>query len=435
MAARHDGDGRDRVARQSRNRPRSVRSCHPWMLRDDRRSPQPASRPPDRRRCHVSLVALPDAVVSTLAGIYDVMNGAALMGLGRRRRSAVPRRDRRRSSRARCGSPAACRSRCSARSTSIDAERHRDRAVGAAEARRLAEGPLPAARGLAAAHARARRACCARPARASSCSPRPGSSTARTRRCTSAMRARSPRATRRCTIHPERVLVISGPREELVSSGASTTWHDMVLYLIARYAGATMAQEVARLFALQWHQDGLTPYIVFEGKTDHGDGEIRSAQQWLATHFSVANPVEEMIKRSKLAERTFKRRFTAATGLAPHRLRAAPAHRRRQAPAGAHRRRRSTRSAGASATRTRRSSAACSSAPPAWRRARIASAFASRTSRGRKQWPLTMTGLDIAFYFGTQLADHPMTGLRRQTAAIVSVTATSGRKEQPRRII
>ena len=36
---------------------------------------------------------------------------------------------------------------------------------------------------------------------------------------------------------------------------------------IARYAGATAAQEVARMFALQWHQDGLTPYIIFEGKT------------------------------------------------------------------------------------------------------------------------------------------------------------------------
>lgn len=52
-------------------------------------------------------------------------------------------------------------------------------------------------------------------------------------------------------IHPERVLVISGLREELVCSGASMTWHDLVLYLIARYAGATAAQEVARLFALQ----------------------------------------------------------------------------------------------------------------------------------------------------------------------------------------
>jgi transcriptional regulator GlxA family with amidase domain len=118
-------------------------------------------------------------------------------------------------------------------------------------------------------------------------------------------------------IHPERVLVISGLREELVSSGASMTWHDLVLYLIARYAGATAAQEVARIFALQWHQDGLTPYIIFEGKSDHGDGEIQKAQQWLSTHFSVANPVDQMIKRSKLAERTFKRRFVNATGLAP----------------------------------------------------------------------------------------------------------------------
>jgi transcriptional regulator GlxA family with amidase domain len=119
------------------------------------------------------------------------------------------------------------------------------------------------------------------------------------------------------SIHPERVLVISGAREELVSSGASTTWHDMVLYLIARYAGATDAQEVARMYALQWHQDGLAPYITFEGRSDHGDAEIQGAQRWLSTHFSVANPVDEMVRRSKLAERTFKRRFTAATGVAP----------------------------------------------------------------------------------------------------------------------
>jgi transcriptional regulator GlxA family with amidase domain len=118
-------------------------------------------------------------------------------------------------------------------------------------------------------------------------------------------------------VHPERVLVISGSRDELVTSGASTTWHDMTLYLIARFAGATTAQELARMFALQWHQDGLTPFMVFKGKSDHGDGEIQSAQEWLSKHFSVKNPVEEVIKRSKLSERTFKRRFVAATGITP----------------------------------------------------------------------------------------------------------------------
>jgi len=118
-------------------------------------------------------------------------------------------------------------------------------------------------------------------------------------------------------IHPERVLVISGKREELISSGAAMTWHDLVLYLIGRHAGATAAQAVARLFALQWHQDGLAPYMVFQGRNDHGDSAIQTAQDWLAKHFSVANPLEEMIRRTGLTERTFKRRFTEATGLSP----------------------------------------------------------------------------------------------------------------------
>lgn len=118
-------------------------------------------------------------------------------------------------------------------------------------------------------------------------------------------------------IHPERVLTVSGDRDELVCSGASMSWHDMALYLIARFVGATAAHEIARTFALQWHQDGLTPYMVFDGRRDHGDAEIEDAQKWLVKNFTLAQPVEEMVKRSRLAERTFKRRFTQATGLAP----------------------------------------------------------------------------------------------------------------------
>jgi transcriptional regulator GlxA family with amidase domain len=118
-------------------------------------------------------------------------------------------------------------------------------------------------------------------------------------------------------VYPDRVLVVSGAREQFVSSGASMTWHDLVLYLIVRHVGATAAQSVARLFALQWHHDGLAPYIVFEGPKHHGDSVIVGAQEWLAANFSVGSPVDEMIRRSGLTERTFKRRFTKATGFAP----------------------------------------------------------------------------------------------------------------------
>lgn len=62
------------------------------------------------------------------------------------------------------------------------------------------------------------------------------------------------------------------------------------------------------------HPGHMQPH---RGKSDHGDAEIEGAQQRLAKHFSVANPVEEVVKRSKLAMRTFKRRFTQATGMTP----------------------------------------------------------------------------------------------------------------------
>lgn len=133
-------------------------------------------------------------------------------------------------------------------------------------------------------------------------------------------------------LFPERALVASGPRGELVSSGASMSWHDLVLYLIARHVSPTAAQAVAKFFALQWHRDGLGPYIVFEGKRDHGDGAVLAAQDWLQANHSVANPVDEVVRYVGMAERTLKRRFTEATGMAPllyvQQLRVAEAKRR-----------------------------------------------------------------------------------------------------------
>ena len=118
-------------------------------------------------------------------------------------------------------------------------------------------------------------------------------------------------------VTPERVLVAAGERRQLISSGASTSWHDLVLYLVSRRVGPAVALAIARFYALEWHREGLAPYIVFAPPREHGDATVLEAQDWLAKHYPVAHPVEEMVRRSGLAERTFKRRFTQATGLPP----------------------------------------------------------------------------------------------------------------------
>jgi len=264
-------------------------------------------------RPHVSLVALPDAVVSTLAGIYDVLNGAAMLGLTSSPTFAVEVVGEEAGlMRLASGVPFEVqRSIDDIESTDIVIVPSILLAAGTWQKGRYAK-LVPWLQRM---HARGAVLC-------SACSGIfllaetglfDGNDATVHFGYARAFNAVYPAV----LVHPERVLVISGRREDLVSSGASNTWHDMALYLVARYAGATVAQELARNFALQWHQDGLAAYIVFHGKADHGDAEVEGAQQWLASHFSVANPVEEVIKRSKLASRTFKRRFTQATGLAP----------------------------------------------------------------------------------------------------------------------
>lgn len=117
--------------------------------------------------------------------------------------------------------------------------------------------------------------------------------------------------------HPDRALVVAGARGELVSSGASTSWHDLVLYLIGREAGPAAAQAVCKVFALQRHVDGLAPFMVFDPPRNHGDAVIEASQAWLDSHASVGFPVREMVSRSGLSERGFSRRFRAATGYSP----------------------------------------------------------------------------------------------------------------------
>lgn len=267
---------------------------------------------------HISLIAIPEAAISTLSGIYDVLNSFGLLaGVD----PAIPQTPPfkveivgERAGRLKLAS-----------GLSVDAHR----AIGEVAATDIVIAPSILLRGdswcegnhpamvdwLKAMHARGAALC-------SACSgifllAETGLFDGREATVhwgyAAAFRKHFPQV----PISPEQVLVVSGTRQELLTSGASMSWHDLVLYLIARHVGVTAAQSVARFFALQWHREGLAPYIVFDGPRDHADSVVLAAQDWLATHFSVGSPVEEMVRRSGLAERTFKRRFTAATGFAP----------------------------------------------------------------------------------------------------------------------
>ncbi|MBC2835091.1 GlxA family transcriptional regulator [Paragemmobacter straminiformis] len=118
-------------------------------------------------------------------------------------------------------------------------------------------------------------------------------------------------------VNLDRSLVMSGEAQRIVMAGGGTSWQDLALWLIARFVGPEEAMRVARIYMLQWHDLGQTPFASLLGRAQADDATIRDCQDWLADNYGTASPVAAMVARSGLAERTFVRRFTRATGLAP----------------------------------------------------------------------------------------------------------------------
>ena len=103
----------------------------------------------------------------------------------------------------------------------------------------------------------------------------------------------------------------------VVTAGAVFAWHDLAFYLISRFCGYRHAVETAKVFLMNDHIEGQSPYVVMTRSMTVKDAIVADCQSWIAENYEVENPVERMIGRSGLRARTFARRFRAATGYAP----------------------------------------------------------------------------------------------------------------------
>lgn len=127
------------------------------------------------------------------------------------------------------------------------------------------------------------------------------------------MRRRYPGA----RVHPQRALVVSGEAQRLVMAGGGTSWLDLGLYLIARFTSIDVAMQVARINLIDWHAIGQQPFARLARTRQVDDALIARCQAWIADHYAEAAPVAAMVRLSGLPERSFKRRFAQATGMAP----------------------------------------------------------------------------------------------------------------------
>ena len=115
----------------------------------------------------------------------------------------------------------------------------------------------------------------------------------------------------------ESVLCLAAEGDHIVTAGGVSAWHDLAIYLIARFCGYQQAIETAKVFLISGHSEGQSPYSVMTRPMESSDRAISDCQVWIADNYAVTKPVERMIQRSGLNARTFSRRFRTATGFAP----------------------------------------------------------------------------------------------------------------------
>lgn len=118
-------------------------------------------------------------------------------------------------------------------------------------------------------------------------------------------------------LRPERILCPAGPEHRVVTAGGSASWEDLALYLVARFCGQREAVRTAKIFLFGDRSEGQLPYATMPRPRRHTDAVVARCQAWIAMHYAMPNPVTRLIEQSGLPERTFARRFKAATGYAP----------------------------------------------------------------------------------------------------------------------
>ncbi len=113
---------------------------------------------------------------------------------------------------------------------------------------------------------------------------------------------------------PEPNLVFADVEGRIVTAGGTTSWHDLAVHIISRYASPGEALRIAKVYLLKWHGEGQLPYAALVRRNPHADSVVRRCEDWLTEHYTAEDAIRQVIGVAGIPERTLKRRFKTATG-------------------------------------------------------------------------------------------------------------------------
>jgi len=104
---------------------------------------------------------------------------------------------------------------------------------------------------------------------------------------------------------------------EIITAGGLMAWTDLGMRLVDRIFGPTIMLETGRFLLIDPAGREQRHYSSFAPRLNHGDEAILKIQHWLQAKEARAVTASAMAKQARMEERTFLRRFKAATGLTP----------------------------------------------------------------------------------------------------------------------
>ena len=96
-------------------------------------------------------------------------------------------------------------------------------------------------------------------------------------------------------------------------SGGAYSLLNLVLYLVEKYAGRSMAVLCAKVFEIEIERSCQSQFIIFNGQKEHEDEHIKKAQLFIEQNFQKRITVDELASMLALSRRNLERRFKKAT--------------------------------------------------------------------------------------------------------------------------
>jgi len=115
-------------------------------------------------------------------------------------------------------------------------------------------------------------------------------------------------------VHAQKPIIDDG---DIITTAGLMAWSELGLRLVDRLLGPSIATGTARFLVIEHNDSAHQCGSNFAPLLGHGDGAVLKVQHWLQASGAVDVSLPEMAKTAGLEERTFLRRFRAATGLKP----------------------------------------------------------------------------------------------------------------------